>query len=381
MALLRFSIKHRSKSQGTTPGASHTRYMLRVPEGAAASHAEYVIRSRSSVADREDLRATGTGNLPDWAGGDPVVFFTAADTYERMNGRVCTQIEAALPRELSLDQQKAVVQDFVDGQLGTSHAYVWAIHETTARDGQPHPHVHIAFSERRDEGQGFAPEQYFARNGCTKDRTFNAYGYAERSRVAWSDTLNLHLEATGSDARVDPRTYKAQGIDREPTSCLSPKDVSGAKYHGRESKDWQAVTQQRDAQTPQNMTQLQAYWEQRKQALGITPGMAHADQLDRITSASRQAHVSTPRHPSLTLEQITQQQAQLTAQLARQQQQVQRVEGAIAQERERIAEGRPHTPAGLANIRRLVEEEQAVRHSRLTPDLDPSRVRRRGMGW
>ena len=93
MKSLHFAIGTRTK--GTQKGAAqaHVRYIMRTPDQ-AADHAAYVTRSSGQV--REDLVATGTGNLPDWAAGDPIAFFTEADRWERANGRTATQITAAL---------------------------------------------------------------------------------------------------------------------------------------------------------------------------------------------------------------------------------------------------------------------------------------------
>jgi hypothetical protein len=271
MALMHFTMSYRTKSGGMAPASAHARYMLRVPEASAAAHAEYVIRSASSVAGREDLVATGTGNLPAWAEGDPVKFFTAADTYERANGRVCTQIEAALPRELNTEQHTALVQDFVDRQLGTKHAYVWAIHETTARDGQGNPHMHLAFSERSDPGRAMPASEYFSRAGATKDREWSSRGTTQSTRRAWSDVVNMHLEQAGVTARVDPRSFHDQGVDRAATHRVPVAEVQKAKYHGVETAAWRSAVAQREHNGAQDHARAQQYWEARKVQLGMAP--------------------------------------------------------------------------------------------------------------
>ena len=77
-------------------------------KGAAVEHSSYISR-QGRHAGREYLVAAGSGNLPDWAAQDPLVFWQAADEYERENGASYREHEIALPGELSLEQQRELV--------------------------------------------------------------------------------------------------------------------------------------------------------------------------------------------------------------------------------------------------------------------------------
>ena len=132
--------------------------------GKAAAHAAYIARE-ASYAHRlnhgEQLEAKETGNLPVWAEAEPNRFWQAADTYERANGTTYREMEIALPRELTPAQRLALVHGFVQQELGTRHAYQWAIHTPKAADGHAQPHLHLMFSERRVDGIERDPKQYF----------------------------------------------------------------------------------------------------------------------------------------------------------------------------------------------------------------------------
>ena len=52
-----------------------------------------------------------SGNLPDFAQGNPLAFWMAADTHERVNGRVYTELQVALPRELNQQQTQGPRQE------------------------------------------------------------------------------------------------------------------------------------------------------------------------------------------------------------------------------------------------------------------------------
>lgn len=204
-------------------------------KGKAASHSAYISREGkySGSARYEDLEATAYGNMPKWAEHNSAHFWAAADEHERANGATYREIEVALPRELTPEQRRELVEDFIDRELGGKHAYQWAIHTPTAAlEGDEQPHAHIMYSERTIDGIDRDPEQYFkrynskapAKGGCRKDSA----GTEERlqaTRKLWADVQNAHLERHGHEARVDHRSLKEQGIDREPEQHLGGAGV------------------------------------------------------------------------------------------------------------------------------------------------------------
>lgn len=218
-------------------------YHLTVKAGAkgkAAAHAAYISRDgKYSGRERyEDLEATGAGNLPKWAEHNPTHFWQASDQHERANGTAYREIEIALPRELTPDQRRELVEQFVQQELGDRHAYQWAIHKPKAAlEGGEQPHAHIMYSERLRDGIERDPEQYFRRynskdperGGCQK--ASGGKTHAERQaelvglRERWADLQNAHLAQHGHAARVDHRTLEAQGIERSPEQHLGGQGV------------------------------------------------------------------------------------------------------------------------------------------------------------
>ena len=204
-------------------------------KGSGGSHSDYISRegkySKENARRYEDLDSTGSGNMPTWAEHNPAHFWNAADEHERANGAVYREIEIALPRELTPEQNRALVADFIAQELGDRHAYQWAIHvPRAALDGGEQPHAHIMYSERTRDGIERDPAQYFKRynakhperGGCRKDSA----GTEERlqaTRERWANVQNAHLERHGHAVRVDHRSLKDQGIDREPEKHLGPK--------------------------------------------------------------------------------------------------------------------------------------------------------------
>ena len=99
--------------------------------------------------------------MPEWAQDNPNLFWQCADEFERKNGSTYREIEIALPRELTLQQRKELVQTFVEQELGEKHAYTWAIHNPKASiEGGEQPHAHIMYSERLQDGIERSPDQF-----------------------------------------------------------------------------------------------------------------------------------------------------------------------------------------------------------------------------
>ncbi|MCU9569831.1 MobA/MobL family protein (plasmid) [Proteus mirabilis] len=199
-------------------------------KGKAASHADYIAREGKYAREKDnDLEHQESGNMPAWAAHKPSEFWKAADTFERANGCTYREIEIALPRELTPAQRLELVRDFVQQEIGDRHAYQFAIHNPRAAiEGGEQPHAHIMFSERLNDGIERDPQPYFKRantknpeRGGAKKARFGetpterkAYLIAQRER--WADLQNKHLERYQHPDRVDARSLKAQGIEREP---------------------------------------------------------------------------------------------------------------------------------------------------------------------
>lgn len=199
--------------------------------GKAQPHAAYIARQgqyASRLEKGEQLEHTAAGNMPAWAQHDPLTFWQAADTFERKNGSTYREYEIALPRELTPNQRRELVDDFVKQELGNKHAYQYAIHNPTAADGQEQPHCHLMFCERINDGIERDPDQYFKRynskhperGGAEKANKSKDFATRQHElkqlRQRWEKTCNQHLERAGSAAYIDMRSYQERGLDRVP---------------------------------------------------------------------------------------------------------------------------------------------------------------------
>jgi len=251
--------------------------------GKGGPHAEYILRE-GEYADREDFVAAESGNMPAWAEHDPKIFWAAADAHERANGRVYSELEVALPRELTREQQIALVREFTENTLGQRHAYTWAIHAPQASDQEAQPHFHLMFSERRIDGIERDPDEYFRRwnpknpelGGAGKDRYFSSQGFVWSVREEWARTANEALERAGHEARIDHRSYRDAGIELEPSRKL------GIAKYGEQRQVLAAVTAENRERAARNGERLAAAPEKAIEALTAHQSVFSRRELDNL---------------------------------------------------------------------------------------------------
>ncbi len=162
------------------------------PPGAAGAWTRYITRPEACtviLGERMPLDRKVYAWLDEQENGD------------RKNARVIDRVVVALPSELSRDQNIELLQDF--GERATQGRASWmaAIHDGPG--DADNPHAHIVFRDRDVE------------TGRRVMLTTEA-GSTQRFREAWEEEVNRALERAGLEARVDCRSLKDQGIDREP---------------------------------------------------------------------------------------------------------------------------------------------------------------------
>lgn len=190
----------------------------------AASHVQYI--NRESVFEQRGGCIYKAHHLPAWAKDNPLKFFAAADHYERSNGERYKEIIFSLPNELSLPQQKEIIDRFLDAHMRDFY-YAYAIHDKigTMSNGEHHTHVHLMFStrlideaERRQERK---PSVFFSRvntavpekGGCRKSSAWNGKDRIKNLTVLREDFARIQNEILakyGVPLRVDHRSLKAR---------------------------------------------------------------------------------------------------------------------------------------------------------------------------
>jgi hypothetical protein len=195
----------------------------------AAVRSDYIDRSGRYRNDEAEVLYKSHGHMPAWAENCPRNYWEAADTHERANGRLFKQIEFALPKELSPQQQTELAASFCADMALTKDGplpYSFAVHK--GRD-EANPHCHLLISERVNDGHYREPDLWFKRaakdpinGGAKKTNELRPREWLIQCRELWAERANLALQRAGHGARIDHRTLEAQGINRAPTIHLGP---------------------------------------------------------------------------------------------------------------------------------------------------------------
>jgi hypothetical protein len=215
-------------------------------KGHAARHGAYITR-QGCFRQRDDLLWSGFGNLPDWAGRDPMRLFAASDKYERANGSTYREHEVALPNELTLGQLRVLVDRLVR-ELAGGKPYLYAVHRpASALQGEMNTHLHLMVVDRVSDGIVRSPEQTFSRynakhpeqGGCKKDsggRTpLQVRHDMTRVREKIAATENAVLKEYGHAARVSSKNLREQGINRTAERHLGPARVNRMSQQERQA--------------------------------------------------------------------------------------------------------------------------------------------------
>ena len=225
-------------------------YHLKVSFGSRAggqsarAKSDYIEREGRYEKDGEELEHKEHGNMPEWAEDDPGKYWEAADEHERANGRLYSEVQFALPKELGEAERRELAGEFAERVCSQERLpYTLAIHRGGA-NGE-NPHAHLMFSERGHDGIERSAEQWFKRynakapekGGARKSREAKAGGWLEKTRKAWEQTANRALERAGRSERIDGRSLadlrdeahragdleRAADFSREPNVHLGPE--------------------------------------------------------------------------------------------------------------------------------------------------------------
>ena len=168
---------------------------------------------------------------------DRSILWNAVEKIEKAkNSQLAREIEIALPKELTAEQQKNLVKDYCKNHfVSVGMCADICIHDK--RDGNPHAHIMLTmrpFNEDRTWGEKQKKEYAFDSNGnkiydkkkrqykCKSIPTtdWNEQTKAEEWREAWANIANEYLQRHNIDERIDHRSYERQGIDKIPSIHL-----------------------------------------------------------------------------------------------------------------------------------------------------------------
>ena len=169
---------------------------------------------------------------------DRSILWNSVEQIEKArDSQLAREIEAALPRELSGEQQLALVRAYVkDNFVDKGMCADFAIHDKGT--GNPHVHIMLTLRPLEENGQWGAkcrkaydldengqriPDGKGGWKNHRGDTTdWNDKGNVEIWRATWAAYTNRALESAGRPERIDHRSYKRQGTDKIPSVHLGP---------------------------------------------------------------------------------------------------------------------------------------------------------------
>lgn len=181
--------------------------------GTAGAHIRYIARPEAEPVVVAQHMPSSPEAARNW--------IDRAERAERKNARMLDKIRIALPKELTKAQRAQLVRDFMNDLTGNKRVPWFAgIHQSG--DDSHNPHVHIAVHDR-EIGTG---KRVLRLSDSTRDRIkagLPGPKAVEWIRARWEKVCNRALERAGCKERIDRRTLKEQGIDREPTIHVGPR--------------------------------------------------------------------------------------------------------------------------------------------------------------
>ena len=211
MAIYHLSVKTISRSAGrSATAAAAYRSGVEITDLRTGEIHDYTRKGGVESADL--VLPVGA---PEWASNRAELWNAAEQAETRKNSTVAREFEIALPSELSPDERKRLAIDFAR-EIVARHgcAADVAIHAPGKEGDNRNHHAHILCSTRRLMPEGFGEK--------TRELDERKTGQVEHWRERFAGMQNERLRDAGVEARVDHRTLKAQGIDREPTRHLGP---------------------------------------------------------------------------------------------------------------------------------------------------------------
>ena len=164
---------------------------------------------------------------------DRATLWNSVELYEKAgNAQLAREIDAALPIELSREEQIRLVREYCSSQFVSRGMCVdFAIHDTDS--GNPHCHIMLTMRPLDERGAWAAKskkeydldengERIRLPSGRYKTHKVDLTGWNDKGnallwRKAWADISNAYLERAGSRSRIDHRSNAERGIDELPT--------------------------------------------------------------------------------------------------------------------------------------------------------------------
>ncbi len=298
MASYYLNLKTFGRSNGSSaPGAAAYRAGERIRDertGRIYDHTE-----RQDVLHKEILVPSEyQGHDLGWA-KDRANLWNAAEAAEsRSNARVAREYLVALPVELGIegrvDLARIFAQELADRYRFAVDVAVHAPRDFPGSDPRNF-HAHLLATTREVDRDGLGAKTALELNDRSRrERGLGpAIGELFHVRERWASVTNEALREANVDARVDHRTLRAQGIDREPRLWIPkvPYEVERRGFYSPVAERVRADHQGREEARQKEEAR-------REEARRVEPRREQAHPRDRTPEAALAAPSTPPAEPA-----------------------------------------------------------------------------------
>ena len=157
-------------------------------------------------------------NIPEWA-KSPYDFWEKYSQEDRVNSSY-KKIELSLQEELSFEENKKMLYEFIKKNVGDNYYYSVVIHDKESNEkGIQNTHAHIMICKRLEDGIKRNPEQFFKRyNSNSPEKggalTDNKYWGKKQTlinfREDWENIINKYFDKNNIKKKVSSKSLEKQ---------------------------------------------------------------------------------------------------------------------------------------------------------------------------
>jgi hypothetical protein len=195
---------------------------------------------RHDVAYKEVVLPTDLTDRADmaWTQDRSILWNAAEHAGLRRNSRVAREWLVLLPPELTAAQRAQLVHTFAKELANKYRCAVDAtVHEPRPGADSRNHHAHLLMTTREVSPEGLGPRTSLELGGRERHRLGIAGSSREEYvsiRERWAQLTNEALQKAGLATRIDHRSFKRQGLDREPSPDI-PEKVFYAERRSHQS--------------------------------------------------------------------------------------------------------------------------------------------------
>jgi ATP-dependent exoDNAse (exonuclease V) alpha subunit len=224
MSLMYFDVKSVSRGRGgSAVGKAAYLFRERLRDERTGELHDY--RARGGLEHAEIFRpATAAEQVADWTRDRSTLWNVAEAAEKRANARVAREYVVALPHELSAQQRLALAREFAQGIAARYGGVVdLAVHQPPPGGDPRNHHAHVLSTTRELTAAGLGRKTDIElRTSARWERGLpHVADEYKILRRQWAELANEKLREARIEARLDPRSLAAQGIDRRPQPQLS----------------------------------------------------------------------------------------------------------------------------------------------------------------